>query len=142
MAGMVGQNYFDECKYYYYLNNPDKKPDEYSLECIERFKKKLAEQKIEQKAIENKVDDWEWAKKNIGKFKPYFNTSLGVRIESPEQIKNLEKSGTIFMNIPEYEREGKKIKREVEQKREEKITKAVKEKIDMVKAGYSFYKNK
>lgn len=42
---------------------------------------------------------------NHRKFKPYFDISLGIRIESPEQIKKIEKEkGGEWVSVSEWER--------------------------------------
>lgn len=142
MAGMVGQSYYDEQTYFYYKNNLNLKPNSKDLEAINRYKQTLSSKQIfRTKKAKNKDDNWEWAKQNLcGKFRPYFNTSLGVRIESREQLRDLERQGTTFMGIEEYHREGKKIKKDIAKKKDERITKKITEKINMVKQGYSFHK--
>lgn len=103
--------------------------------CPECWEKELEKSQKEK----SKFDSWEYKKKYMSKFKPYFNSSLGIKIESKEQLKQLEKDGTIFMDIDEYQREGKKIKAEKTRIKNERLKKNIKEKIEKVKSGYSFH---
>lgn len=136
MAGMVGQDYRDEQLYYYFKNRPNEKPSADEKEKIRRHEERIKEQKRIKKESEYIPDsNWEWSKKNLcNRFKPYFNESLGVRIESREQIRDLERQGTTFMSVDEYKREGYKIKSDIKKKKDIKTIKSIKSKLEKIRS--------
>lgn len=72
------------------------------------------------------------------KFQPYFNQSLGIWIETPEQLRKLEKEGTIFMSLTEYEQGLKKIKKEKKEKKDRDFKNEMKKNFSQIKWGRSF----
>lgn len=105
--------------------------------CPECWQKELD---IVQKELKNKSKEEKWKKdqKLFGKFKPYFNNSLGRMIESREDIRQLEKNGTIFMEPNEYVRESKKIKQEMQKKESKQLNNQINSMLNEVKYGRSF----
>lgn len=72
------------------------------------------------------------------KFIPFFNQSLGKRIESREELQQLERAGNIFMSVSEYESNLKSIKKEQEELKLKARKIEVKKKFTKLKFGHSF----
>ena len=127
--------------------------DKKSCERIDEFFKKYTNGKIVKHLIEIEIGykRWqyitreEWIKGYIPRvdraiWNPHFDTSTGQMIESYSKVRELEKSGLMYMTIREHETLMKKERVEKKKKTNQRINKNLHKKLIELKQGKSFVK--